>query len=121
LRFDPDPASKPLDYFFADCKPDSASRTIMPMQAFERLEDLRLVFGRNANAIVATGKHPRVTLIGHTDVDYRRVRTAIVNGIANQVLKYLGQMSSIDAHRRKQVIGDCRSRFRDRGVKILKG
>ena len=42
--------------FFADSKPDTASRTICPVEPLKGLKDLGLMLGRDADSVIFAGE-----------------------------------------------------------------
>ncbi len=76
------------------------------MQALEGFEDLHVVLRRDADTIIGAGKKPGVALSRRADVDSRSVRSTVVDGIADQILENLCQVSPIDANGWKGIMRD---------------
>src|SRR5207245_7206170 len=90
LRFDPDLPPVPLDNLLADREADSVARIfVASMQAPEDDKDVLPALGRDADAVVRNREHPGVVLLFSLDLNYGRPRPVKLDGVGDQVLKYL--------------------------------
>src|SRR5580704_4895926 len=62
FRFHPHSSSIRFDDLLSQCKPHSGARNVFAVQAVEDLENLSLVLGLNADAIIPDREHPGVGL-----------------------------------------------------------
>jgi hypothetical protein len=82
------------------------------MQALKDDEDLVLVLGRDADAIVGYSKKPGCVLFFRGNSDGGHFFAAKFNGVADQVLEELHQLARVDSDRWKVVMGnDCATFF----------
>ena len=88
----PNPSTVAIDDPLADGQPDARARILLAaVQALKDQEDAILVLCVDADAVVADGKVPQVAFTLGVDVDFWRRRAAKLQGVADQVLKNLGQ------------------------------
>ena len=76
------------------------------------------IFGRNANSIVSDRKLPVFRLPVRFNLNDRGVLPAKLDGIPDQILKYLLQLHEASHHFRKRIIKNDRSTFLDRRLQI---
>ena len=74
------------------------------MESVERLEDVRVVLGRDADAAVK--KIARRLSSFCANVDSRRLGGPVANGVSDQVLKELDKARLGHAHIRQTIMGD---------------
>ena len=93
------------------------------MEALENREDLLGIVRLNANAIIRHREQvPAVALAGR-NMDARRLAAAIFDGVADQVLEYLGKPAfvnrdhgqSLKRHRRARLFNTAAQRFQRSG------
>jgi hypothetical protein len=105
-----------LDDAFADCQPDAGAGILAPcVQALENHEQLRAVFGRDADAIVGDRKPPPPGFVRRFDAHARRIVLAELECIADQVLEQLYQLRAVRHHPRQRLRRYPRRRFRQPG------
>src|SRR5271165_2375706 len=120
LGFDPDPASAFFDNLFADGQPDSAAGIFrMRMQAPENNEHVLLILGCDANAVVLHREDPFLSYLFRADSNRGRFGTAKLDGVADEVLKYLHQLRTNGHYRRKLNVLDDRATFLNCHFQIL--
>ena len=84
------------DGFLADGQANAGAFVLRhAMQAFERFENLRRVFRRDPNAIVAYTERPHVTGLVQGELNHRGIVSNKFERITNQVLIYLCQQRRI--------------------------
>ena len=84
------------------------------MKAFEYSKDVLLVLWVDPDPVILNRKAPRRALIVGLDVDARWIFVAILEGIADQILEYLLQMSRSHEHFRQRACGHDRIAFANR-------
>ena len=84
------------------------------MEAFEKPEDLVLIFGLDPNAVVGYRESPPAILTFHSYMhDRRPIRTAVFDGVPDQILEQLLQVYAMYAKRRQPVECDPGASFGD--------
>ena len=67
---------------------------VLPVQAFEHLENTFVVFLLGANAVVFYGYHPLTGLPGRRDSNDRRTTLAVLERVADEVEQQLHQLGT---------------------------
>jgi hypothetical protein len=92
LGLHPDSSSGTLNNPLANGKAQARAGILGEgVQAFEESEDLLLVAGIYADAVVLNRKQPLVALPPRGHVDARRVAATVLNRVSDQILKQLFQ------------------------------
>src|SRR5262245_35438 len=94
---DANAASIVRHYTFADRQADSCARDIAAVQAFEYLKNPAIVFARNTLPVVFDDEQPLTVLPLCRDMYVRSPFAAILDCIAYEILKELGQVGADDA------------------------
>ena len=76
------------------------------MQALEESENLLRILRFDPNPIISHGEYAPAVPLVCSDVDTRNLLTAILDGVANQVLKQLGKPAFMDSNHRQLRGGD---------------
>ena len=94
---------------------------LVGMQASEYVEDLILELRVDADAVVADGELPILSVTADVQVNLRRRFTAELQRVAQQVLKQLGQLEQVGPDGRQLAMRDFGSRFLDAPVEVVQG
>jgi hypothetical protein len=85
------------------------------MQTFEKAKDSLLILRIDADAVIADSKNPVSTpALGRDMHFWRPVRAAVLDRVADQVLKQLLQMRGVHRKRRQRIRNDPRAGFLNR-------
>ena len=101
LGFDPDPPIILLHDPFADGKSNAGPGIfVICVQAFEEAKDVLLVFGRDADAVIAYGESPLSDLAISSDAhDWLLLPVPILDRIPYKVLEQLLEVYRMHMHR----------------------
>src|SRR5688572_204237 len=90
FRFEPDTAAVTFDDLFAYRQTDPGARVLFArVQPLKDAEDPIRILRRNANAVITDRNEPFIPLVLDANVNPRSPLTAILDGVADQVLKHL--------------------------------
>src|SRR4051794_17725554 len=125
LGFDPDDSTRTFHNLLAKREPNTRAFECRTVQAFENPENLRQVFGLNANAVVAHSEEPRTGIAPRVNPDKRAfslriIFLAILQGIPDQVLKELHEVDFRHLNRGKSTDLDRRPRAFDNRREVQK-
>ena len=97
LRFDPDPAAQSLEHFLADGQADARTlKLFAAVQTLEQNEDPFKVLRLDPQAVIAHAEDPfPVTVTRDRDMNAGGVGTAVLDCVADEVLKDLGQLGVV--------------------------
>src|SRR6267378_4672955 len=96
LRFDPDFSSIVFDNFLTDCQPHAVPGVfVTSVQPLKDDENQVFVFRGDANTVIDDRKLPMHALSLCGDPNDRRLLSAKLDGIANQVLEELHHLDSL--------------------------
>src|SRR5579862_5383877 len=100
--FQPDAPAVLLHHTLAERQADTASRVmIAAVQAFEEAKDLFRVLRLDSNSIINHREYAPAITFGGSDLDTGTLLTLVLDGVADQILKYLGKPAFVD-HQRGQ-------------------
>jgi hypothetical protein len=109
----------PVDDFSAYCETHPVPRLFtLHMEPFEDAEYLLGVVGLDSDSIVLYGEQPLVIQLADLDFDSWKFGPAILQGIADEVLKNAAQLNGISANDRQSIAKDDRATLIDRSSKI---
>ena len=91
------------------------------VQALEDQEDAILVLRVDADAVVAHGEQPMVSLPAGVHVDLRRRFAAELQRVADEVLEQLGQLRRVGPDGRQFAVRDFGSCLLDARVEVVQG
>src|SRR5207253_11446079 len=106
LGLHPDAATVALDNALHQRQSDAGTGILTPMQALEDAEDLFVILRVDADAVIGKRKQPRLILFFHGNADARLLAAAILNRIADQVLKHAAELREIRGHPRQRLVCD---------------
>ena len=120
LAAGPNPAPVPLDDPLADGQADAGPGIVaVAVQPLKDHEQLVLVLLLKADAVVGDAEEPLPLLLPGGNADLRRtVRCAELDGVADQVLKQLGQLGLVAADRGQGIVRDRRAALADGGAEV---
>src|SRR5271170_4952523 len=119
VGFHPDAPASPLDNSLADSEPHSGSGVFgSAVKTFEYSKDLLLKLRFDPDPVVLNGKQPIAALAASCNMDAWRIRSAIMDGVADQILKDLFQLKLEHAHARKIGARDRGAAFGDGNLQI---
>ena len=98
-----------LDHLLADRQADSVPGIFRArVQAPENLENIFRVFGGDADPVIGHGKDPFFSLHFRIHSNHGWLGAAKLDGVSDEVLKYLDQLRTIGHYRRKMSVSrDC--------------
>lgn len=109
----------PFDNPLADGQPDSRARIFLAcVQPLKHAEHALEVSGRDPDAVIADRDSPFFAFLLRGNVDLRTAVAAILQGIANQVLQQLVELSGIAHDQWKWIVRDLCLAFVNRACKV---
>src|ERR1043166_672397 len=119
FRLDPDATSMPFDNLLANRKPNTVPGIFRAgMQAPENDKGVLCLLRCDANSIVRHRKDPLVCCRFRVYLNRGCFGTAKLDGVSNQVLKYLDQLRTIRHHHGKWTVPDHRATFLNCRIQI---
>src|SRR5580704_2617008 len=86
-RFHPDSPPVALHDALANCQSNARSRVVVTVQPLKHAENLLGVFRVDSNAVIFHAKQPIRILAPRADTHLGRIRPAVLDRVANQVLE----------------------------------
>src|SRR5438093_10486415 len=119
LRFEPDAATVAFDDLLTDSQSQAGAGILAaPMKPLEDREHLIGIAHIDADAVVAYREPPHAVLPDHLDINAWREMTVKLDGIANQVLKYVLKLRGIGQDSRQPSPLDNRAAFLDSHTQV---
>src|ERR1043166_1976404 len=116
--FHPDAPVMLLDNLLADCQSNTRAWVLAAVKAVENAKNLIVVFGRNADTVILHRDDPLSVLLLRADFDVWRVTGAVLDCVADQILKHLNQLHLVPVDRRKPANMNDRCAIQDRRLQV---
>src|SRR5579884_2418373 len=104
FRFDPNPPAMALYDPLHQRQANAGAGILAAVEALEYSEYLLVIAGVDPHAVILERKLPVVFVLLRRDVDSRRHLAAVLDRIADQVLKHLTQLHEIGCHRGQRIV-----------------
>src|SRR5579862_3374262 len=121
LRFDPDASPIAVDNALADRQTNASSGNVLSVQPLEDAENLLVIFRVDTEAVVRHRKAPEAVSPFRRYMNPRRASAAILERVADEVLKELDEMGLITGYRGQAIAGDDRLVFLDPDFAVFEG
>src|SRR5258708_38747927 len=121
LRLGPDTASQAIHRGFANRQADPGAGVLFAVQALKDPKDIFQVLRFDTDAVVLDGKNPSAVLKPRGDANLERLDGAILDGVADQVLKQLQQQDLDGIDHRQRLAFDTSAGFFDGSLQIGEG
>src|SRR5579862_2665882 len=106
---DPDSSAIAFNHALANCESNAGPAVfLVAMKPFEYTKDILLVLRIDPDAVILNREAPRRALIKSMNVNPRRFFGPVLEGVPDQILKHLLQMSLAHVYLRKRICcHDC--------------
>ncbi len=121
MRLDPDSPATTLDDFLADRQADAVTWVFgARVQAMEHFKNFPCTFRCDSNSVITHVEPPVLILVFRLHGNFRRFLAAELNGVPDQILEDLSQLSAVSLNLWKLGITDRRAALLDRPDRVCK-